>query len=447
MIRARPARPTRPARRFAARAGLALLALILAATGVAAQEAPDAALPEGVERYTKSRSDCFLPGERRDYDKWIAQFRQPLAGCDVGVIAPPRVIQSHRLYKERSGWIVDCVGMRQKEFATRFIDTYLGEIVSRAEEAETSPAAATCGANMLRVWAEADAMTEIGDGGYEGQSELKISWTFGGLSAAYFIHPKLREAAREIRTADGGTADQEILAWFRKLSGPVSAQIDRERAENNEDNLQYWRGYAILPTAFMTGDAELTRQSRRVFDAALGQVVMGSKDPADDGWLPYEMERGPRALLYQMYATTPVLAMALLSKSEGCGFLAGEEARARLTMMLTRVLEGWSDPTIVSAQVARYGRNGKRLRQIRTGTPRRAARLLYLANQIDPKLYEAVDRNLAAFTGEPSPVFKPTTGAKAGNDRLGGDYRDIAAAAERPGPPPAAIAGVCRAKG
>ncbi|PZQ49803.1 MAG: hypothetical protein DI556_10060 [Rhodovulum sulfidophilum] len=437
---------TGPSGRSAARAGGLVLAILLTATGVAAQTAPDAAMPKSVKRFTDTRADCFLTGEKQDYDAWIDQFRITVPGCDKGMIPPQKTLQSFRVYKQGSNRVIDCSTLRQKEFGTRFLDTYLADVVAETDAARKSPAAASCAANMLYAWAKADAITEIGDQGNENQSQAMIGWTFGGLSAAYYIHPEVRAAAKAVRAADG-TADDVIRAWFQKLAGPVSAMIDRDRAAKNEDNIQYWRAFAILPTAFLNADAELMAQSRAVFDSALAQVTMNQKNPANDGYLPLEMERGPRALHYQTYAAQPILGIALLSESEGCGFLASGAQTERLTMLMSRVFEARSDPKLVSAQVARYAKNGKPVEQLRTGTVGGAPRLMYLVNAIDPALYTAVDDNLAATTGEPSPVIRARAGRDAGQDRMGGAYSALAAAAKVPGPPPAAIASVCRSDG
>ena len=439
-------RGAKPPAHVPGRVGAALLALLLMATSVAAQPAPNAAMPKSVQRFTDNRSDCFLPNERQDYDAWIDQFRVTLPGCDEGVIPPQKTIQSFRVYKQGSNRVIDCSTLRQNEFGTRFLDTYLDDVTSRTDAAAKSPAAATCAANMLYAWAKADAMTELGDKGHDRQSALQINWTSGGLAAAYFTTPAVQAAAKQV-SAPGGTADDAIRAWFHKLAGPISQSIDAERAAKNEDNLQYWRAFAILPTAFLTEDPKLMAQSRRVFDTALSEVTMGSKDPANDGYLPLEMERGPRALHYQTYASMPILALGLLSEAQGCGFLGGEDQRDRLVLLLSRVLEGRADPDLFSAQAARYSKNGKAPEQLRTATVRDSGQLLYLAKALDPAIAAAVDANLSAATGEPSPVIKPGAGAKRGLDRLGGAFAGLAAAAKTPGPPPAALAPVCRADG
>ncbi len=428
------------------RAGVAALALLIAATGAAAQSAPDATLPKSVKRFTDVRADCFLPDERADYDKWIDQFRVTLPGCDEGMIPPQRTIQSSRVYKEGSNRVIDCASLRQNEFGTRFLDTYLDDVVSQADAAVKSPAAATCAANMLYAWAKADAMTAVGDKGSEKQSGLDISWTYGGLAAAYFAHPEIQTAAQAV-AAPGGTADNVIRSWFHTLAGPVSQAIDKERADKNEDNLQYWRAYAILPTAFLTRDAKLMAQSRRVFDAALDQVTTGSRNSDNDGYLPFELERGPRALHYQLYASFPILALGLVSEAQGCGFFGGSDQKERLTLLLTRGLEGRMDPELFSAQVARHSKSGKSPEQIRTATVRDGYQLMYLANALDPELYKAVDANLAAFSDKPSPVIKASSASKEGFDRLGGAYSGLVRAAKQPGPPPGELASVCRADG
>lgn len=443
-----PVRAPRFAGHLARRAGTALLVAVLGAGGVAAQSAPDVAMPKSIERFTDTRADCFLPDERQDYDKWIDQFRVTVPGCDAKVIPPQKTIQSFRVYKQGSNRVIDCSTLRQKEFGTRFLDTYLAEVVAQTDAAPGSKSAAVCAASMLYLWAKADAMTELGDQGNENQGQALISWTLGGMSAAYYAQTPVRDAARAISDPDDGSADAVIRDWFHTLAGPVSAMIDRERAAKNEDNLQYWRAFAILPTAYLTRDAKLMRQSQRVFDTALESVTTGAKKAENAGFLQFELERGERALHYQTFATFPIVALALLSKSQDCDFLRTEAQRTQLVRLLTRTLEGRANPEIFAEQAARRSRNKDvPIPQIRSTTVREAPQLMYLTNAIDPAIYAEVDANLAALTGAPSPVFKASVGSKASFDRFGGDYEDLVAASERSGPPPRALRDVCRAKG
>jgi hypothetical protein len=430
------------ARRRIARAGGMVLLLMLAATGVAAQSAPNAVMPKSVGRFTDTRADCFLPDERQDYDQWIDQFRITIPGCDKGVIPPQKTIQSFRVYKQGSNRVIDCSTLRKKEFGTRFLDTYLSEVVAQTDAAPRSHSSAICAANMLYLWAKSDAITELGDQGNENQGQALISWTLGGMSAAYYAHPEVRDAAKAIAAPEDGTADATILRWFHTLSGPVSAMIDRERAAKNEDNLQYWRGFAILPTAFLTEDPKLMDQSQRVFDTALDQVTTGAKNPDNAGFLPFELQRGGRALHYQTFATFPIMGLALLSESEGCAFLRTDAQRAQLVALLSRTFEGRADPDIFAVQAARHSKKKNApIPQIRTATVRDAPQLMYLANAVDPSIAQAVMKNLADTGG---PAIKPKAGAKEGFDRLGGAYGALASAAKRPGPAPGALAGVCR---
>lgn len=409
-----------------------LFAALLAATAPAfAQDAFDT-LPEGMEPYADRRSACFLPGELDGLDAEIDATRQPLPGCAAGVIPPQAEIDASRAYKKGGGSAVDCASMRRREAGNRFLNAFLDDVVAASRDA---PA---CAAGMLRGWAGADAMRDIGTEGAVNTSRALGMFTLAGLSATYL-------AAPDVRAAAGPEGDREILAWFRRLSARVEEDIAAKRARQDEDNIQYWQGFAILPTALMTADPILLEESRSTFQAAMREVTARQPDPDDDGFLPLELERGDKALNYQGYAAHPIVGMALLSRAYGCDFLGSKRDRRQFVSLMSRTLEGNLNPDLFAQAAVRFGKRKKAVEQQRSYTVRQTPDLMYLIDRMDPALYDRIDARLAKATGKPRPVVPASGGAKGALDRMGGGYARLAdrAAALADQPAPAPLAGVC----
>lgn len=408
------------------------LALVLA--GAAAAQSGLDSLPEGMDAYASTRSECFLPGEIAKLDAEIEASRQSLPGCASGVVPPEAEIEASRAYKQHSGSVIDCASMRKREENTRFLNAFLADVIATADGPKAAPA---CAAAMIGAWAEADAMRDIGAEGSENTARALRMFTLAGLSSAYLIHPEVRAAAKPAQ-------DAAILAWFGRLSSGVEEDIARRRAQPREDNIQYWHGWAILPTALLRGDAELLGQSRRIFGVAMGAVTRDEPDPRNDGFLPLELGRGDKALSYQAYALQPILAMATLSQAYGCDFLASRKDADQLAALVTRTLEGYEDPAIFAQAAVRLGMRKKPAKQQR-GSAGRAPDLVYLVNRLDPALYDRIDGAVSEATGKPQPVFPPGRGAKESIDRLGGSLRTLAnqSAALAKQPAPKGLARAC----
>ena len=411
---------------------LILAAALAAAAPVLGQGAFDA-LPEGMDPYAGARSACFLPGELAGLDAEIDATRRPLPGCAAGVIPPQAEIDASRAYKKGSGSAVDCASMRRREAGNRFLKAILDDVIAASE---TAPA---CAAGMIRTWAEADAMREIGTEGSANTSRAIGMFTLSGLSATYLVAP-------EVRAAAGSEGDREILAWFRRLSARVEEDIAAKRARKDEDNIQYWQGFAVLPTALMTADPTLLKQSRATFHAAMREVTEKRRDPQDDGFLPLELERGDKALNYQSYAAHPIVGMATLSRAYGCDFLDTDWKRGQFVSLMSRTLEGNLDPELFAEAAVRLGKRKKAVEQLRSYTARHAPDLMYLVDRTDPDLFDRIDARVAKATGKPRPVFPASLGADGANDRMGGGYARLAdraaALSEKPAPGP--LAEVCK---
>lgn len=389
-----------------AAAGRILLLLGLAAQPALAQTIPSAALPAEIPALADRRTQCFLPGEKAQYDKAIDATRVSVPGCANGVIPPQAMVQSWRVYAQGSNSVVDCASMRQNEFGTRYLNTFRDEVTAEVDGG--NPA---CAAGMLSLWAKAGAMSEISAGGTPNQSKADIMWTLSGLAAAYLTSPAVQDAARQAKS------DAAIRAWFGMLSQPVSQTIDSARAQRKENNMQYWRAYTTLATGLLTGDPALVQQSRGVFSRAMQAVTTGSPDPSDDGYLTRELRRGDKALSYQDFAAQPLVGMITLSQAYGCEFLRPAD-RPPLVSLMARTVQGSFDPSIFSEQQAerQLGEGA----EMQGGSGRAGPQLLYLIDRFDPALYAAIDQTLARELGKPRPVVPAGEGADAVRPQLGG---------------------------
>lgn len=394
---------------------LLLLGLAGAAGAVEPKGAPSADLPDGIAPQVQQRSECFLPGEKAQYRAAIDATRISVPGCANGIIPPQRIVQSYRVYKQRNNHVVDCAGTRRNDFNTGYLDLFLKELVDQVDSRD----GAQCAANMLYNWASAAAMTEIGAGGTPNQSRADMMWTLAGLSAAYFKSSATQARAQSITDPSAGSADAAIRHWFTRLSGSVAAEIGPTRARDKENNIQYWRGWSILPTAMLTEDPALLRASQGVFGRAMQVVTAGSPDPSDSGFLPLELKRYDKALRYQTFAAEPLVAMATVSQAYGCSFLDTSFRRQQLVSLMVRTIEGSEDPQIVSVQQLRRGITRHPVPQLPT---HQSLALVDLIDRIDPALKDQIDSALAALHATP-PDGWPDNPAR---DRLGGSFRTLA---------------------
>lgn len=421
---------------------VALFLFGLAAGGTAAAEpkgCPSSALPQSITPYADQRSECFLPGERAQCDAAIDQTRISVPGCTKGIIPPQTTVQSHRVYKENNSHIFDCAGSRRREFNTRFLDRFLKDVVFQVDSKDGS---AQCAANMLYAWAKANAMTQIGpEQDTALSSKNDIMWTLAGLSAAYFKSSATQTEANSIADPMTQTADAAIKQWFANISGSIADDIIKTRATSKENNIQYWRAWSILPTAMLLQDPVLLNASQGVFVRAMKSVAVGNTNPSDNGFLQLELKRGDKALRYQVFATVPLVAMAIVSQAYGCEFLDWPGAKHSFVSLMTRTIQGSAEPEIFSAQQLQRGLTRRLIQQLPSPG---AAKLLNQIDRVDPALGNQIDTALA------TQGVKPSNASLVGTDqtRIGGDFSSLADASAalhaRRSP---RFAGVCGAPG
>lgn len=220
-----------------------------------------------------------------------------LLACTGGIAtaceAPPpavRDIDANGYYSDSHHSIVDPALKARNEAAVKPVTDYLNAVAHAADAWSRSqdPAQARCALDWLASWAGQEAL--LGRMTTE-QSYYTRKWTLAGLALSYArVQPA---AAQEQR--------RRIERWLLALADATMRHADAHKGIRN--NHYYWEGLAVAATGAVTGDARSLAWGRRVFDDAMGQVQ-------PDGTLPYELERGGRALAYHLFAAAPLVMLA-----------------------------------------------------------------------------------------------------------------------------------------
>lgn len=160
-------------------------------------------------------------------------------------------------------------------------------------------AQAKCVASWLENWAKGGAL--LGD--LNTQGEFVRQWTLASLSSAWLQvrgEPSIKGRQRKI-----------INGWLSK----VARGIIRDHPENaveryRQNNHLYWAAWAVTVTGLALGKPEFyewgVRRARQALD-----------DVSKDGTLPYEMDRGKKALQYHIFALTPLVMIAEAAMRNG----------------------------------------------------------------------------------------------------------------------------------
>lgn len=323
---------------------------------------------------------------------------------------------------------MNCTTIRQDEFGTdktvggRAIDTFQRELAAEINKiTSSSDRSALCAANMLYTWANAGAATQISSVvGTEAQSRLTRMWLLSGSAAGYFNSPETQARAKNI------SKHNTIVQWLRTIASQVTSEINTARRDKNEDNLQYWRAFSILPVALLSQDPALLSQSKAVFLKAVTDISYMMTPDSRDGFLRLELERGPRALHYHAYAAQPLVGMAVMSQAYKCDFLDSSWKRNKLARLVRKTMEGTYNAQTFTDELAKQGMKND-FKQYMSDDERGDIRnMAYLVNQASPTVYNAVDSYLSSTLKKSSPVLSSTRGEGASEARLGGRYKKMA---------------------
>lgn len=210
------------------------------------------------------------------------------------------------------------------------IDTLVSDMANAANDAaaERDVRAANCVIAALATWAEADALSELNTM----NAHLTAPSRLGGFALAYLqaapVATDLSDArAKTIETWLAERA-RSMIGWFENEAPPMASQ----------NNLRAWAGLAAAASGLAAEDVPLQERAAETFR----RVVCAADE---DGALPMEMKRGPRALHYHMHAVAPLVVTAALLEPGGYElFSACDGALHRAVEFIPRAFD---DPRIV----------------------------------------------------------------------------------------------------
>lgn len=225
----------------------------------------------------------------------------PALACDPAP-APVGTLDYGSRYVDDSGnrSELDAEGDAAADNALKPVDDFLRDLTDRANDAlkDNDPAAAACVMAQMAEWARADALSDLATE----TSRLTVGSRIAGFALVALQAAPLADNAGDVAKVDD---------WLSRMMLAQTAFWETEAPKGARNgNLRAWAALAGAATAHRTGDPAL-----RAWAAWSVAWIACTANP--DGSLPQEMTRGRFALKYQLHATAPLVAAALILSRDG----------------------------------------------------------------------------------------------------------------------------------
>ncbi len=184
------------------------------------------------------------------------------------------------------------------------------------------PEIAACAMSWLSIWADADAL--LGESNASG--EFLRKWLLSSISTAYlqvkddpYISPDMHKKTRK---------------WIKKVAYQVKEDFSKYPDNNSRNNNHmYWAAWGVMSAAIVLDNQTL-------FDWAIYEAKVGVQDIQENGTLPLEVARGPKALHYHHFAAIPLFLMAETAYVNGTNLYdKNDKALKRLARTLLENIE------------------------------------------------------------------------------------------------------------
>lgn len=185
--------------------------------------------------------------------------------------------------------------------------------------------AAACVLLWLDKWARNRAL--LGNVNASGESVRK--WGLAAMASAYA--QVMREPSLD------PVRKSRVEGWIRDVAYQVVADYSRKiDLKSRQNNHLYWAAWGVAMASYALQDTTL-------FQWAMTQARFGIGQIRTDGSLPLEMSRGGRALLYHVFAATPLVMLAEMGRRNGVDLYAENDGAVHRLIALA--LSGLDDPS------------------------------------------------------------------------------------------------------
>jgi poly(beta-D-mannuronate) lyase len=251
----------------------------------------------------------------------LVTARAAAAQGQCPIPAPVALVEAQAIYSDRSGSQIDTAGLRRNQELIQplrsFTDSLTHEVDGAGQEG------LRCAATMLKSWAAAGAMLQQ-PASFPAMRERQ-RWALGITLAAL----KLR--------AQGVALDPDVVNWLHALNTAVVQDFARRHLI---DNLEIWSGVNAASLALLDGDRSARQYESDIWQGGLQQI-------GADGYLPSELRRQSRALLYHQYYASALLFLRRLRVALGQPPSAQDDAS--LHRLIERVEASLCDPSAMAA--------------------------------------------------------------------------------------------------
>jgi poly(beta-D-mannuronate) lyase len=226
-------------------------------------------------------------------------------------------------YADKAGSVVDPEAQHRNEAEQAPIRNMLLYVETALDAKDGRSPTTDCASAVIEDWAEKKAMAERPK-------------TFEGLMRRQDYTIGLAVIALKL-SALGYSLTEPTQQWLRFL---VDSVIDTYRQSSLRNNLYAWAGVAAAGYALVTPHPRASDFEHEVWRTSITEI-------SPDGFLPKEVTRAHRALIYHQYAFSALLMLRQMRLA--LGESESESDRAALQRLANRISANLCDPQQMAA--------------------------------------------------------------------------------------------------
>jgi len=262
---------------------------------------------------------------------------------------PPLInVSGSNIYSDKRGSITDPESEKAND-ADRapvygFIEYAVESIDGPPSGSKLKNLSPGCANLILEDWATKNALrtTNLSDGSFSRYGAINRRQM---IKAFTILALKLKENGMEL--------GPHVLPWLEKLVHDLIPSLrQRGSRADGQGNLWFWDGATAAVFYLLSKDRASYQFQDKVWHQAVAAID-------NDGYLPTEITRGRRALVYHMYALSAILL--LREARRAIGIHTRQEEEARLKLLGARICSTFSNPKpmMVKAQASDMERPGE----------------------------------------------------------------------------------------